>query len=121
MLTFGDFLGLGEKMFAVPWNALKLDTANRRVVLNVNKDQLKNAPGFEKDNWPDMTDGTGAAAAPDTTKHWAPSPEIPAKAQAGKIRHGTDVGGLAATDCMARIPRAAADVRFPIIAIKHIN
>jgi hypothetical protein len=56
VLAFGGFLGLGEKLFAVPWNALHLDTVNKRFVLNVDKERLKNAPGFDKDHWPDMTD-----------------------------------------------------------------
>ena len=43
-------------MFAVPWQALKLDTANKRFLLNVSKDKLKNAPGFDKDHWPSMAD-----------------------------------------------------------------
>ena len=58
VLSFGGFLGMGEKLFAVPWNALKLDTVNKRFVLNMEKDQLKNAPGFDKDDWPDMADQT---------------------------------------------------------------
>lgn len=56
VLAFGGFLGLGEKLFAVPWNALHLDTVNKRFVLNIDKERLKNAPGFDKDHWPDMTD-----------------------------------------------------------------
>lgn len=58
VLSFGGVLGLGEKLFAVPWKALKLDTENKRFVLNVNKDRLENAPGFDKDRWPDMADET---------------------------------------------------------------
>jgi sporulation protein YlmC with PRC-barrel domain len=56
VLAFGGFLGMGEKLFAVPWQALHLDTANKRMVLNVDKERLKNAPGFDKDAWPDMSD-----------------------------------------------------------------
>jgi hypothetical protein len=56
VLSFGGFLGMGEKLFAVPWNALKLDTVNKRFVLDIEKDRLKNAPGFDKDDWPDMSD-----------------------------------------------------------------
>jgi len=56
VLSFGGFLGLGEKLFAVPWNALILDTRNKRFTLNVAKDRLKTAPGFDPDNWPDMAD-----------------------------------------------------------------
>lgn len=56
VLAFGGFLGLGEKLFAVPWQALHLDTVNKRFVLNVEKERLKTAPGFNKDSWPDMAD-----------------------------------------------------------------
>jgi sporulation protein YlmC with PRC-barrel domain len=56
VLSFGGFLGMGEKLFAVPWSALKLDTENKRFVLDVEKEDLKDAPGFDKDNWPDMAD-----------------------------------------------------------------
>jgi len=56
VLSFGGFLGLGEKLFAVPWSALTLDTKKRRFVLNVEKDRLKDAPGFHKGRWPNMAD-----------------------------------------------------------------
>jgi sporulation protein YlmC with PRC-barrel domain len=58
VLSFGGFLGMGEKLFAVPWGALHLDTGNRRFVLDVAKDQLKDAPGFDRNHWPDMADAT---------------------------------------------------------------
>jgi hypothetical protein len=60
VLSFGGFLGMGEKLFAVPWRALQLDTENKRFVLNVDQDRLKNAPGFHKSNWPDMADQSWA-------------------------------------------------------------
>ncbi len=56
VLSFGSFLGMGEKLFAVPWQALKLDTQNKRFILNVDKERLSKAPGFDKDKWPDMAD-----------------------------------------------------------------
>ena len=62
VLSFGGFLGMGEKLFAVPWTALKLDTVNKRFILNVEKDRLADAPGFDKDHWPDMSDQEWAAA-----------------------------------------------------------
>ena len=58
VLSFGGFMGLGDKLFAVPWAALKLDTVNKRFVLDVNKDHLADAPGFNKEHWPDMADVT---------------------------------------------------------------
>ncbi len=60
VLSFGGFLGMGEKLFAVPWNALTLDTVNKRFILNVEKERLKEAPGFDKDHWPNMADTTWA-------------------------------------------------------------
>jgi sporulation protein YlmC with PRC-barrel domain len=56
VLSFGGVFTIGEKLFAVPWSALKLDTVNKRFVLNVAKDRFKNAPGFDSDNWPNMAD-----------------------------------------------------------------
>ena len=61
VLSFGGFLGMGEKLFAVPWNALTLDTVNKRFILNVVKESLKDAPGFDKDAWPDMANPTWTA------------------------------------------------------------
>lgn len=65
VLSFGGFLGLGEKLFAVPWSALKLDTVYKRFVLNVDKARLKLAPGFDKDKWPDMADQAWATSLHD--------------------------------------------------------
>jgi sporulation protein YlmC with PRC-barrel domain len=60
VLSFGGFLSLGEKLFAVPWNALKLDTVNKTFVLDIPKERLEAAPGFDKDDWPNMGDATWA-------------------------------------------------------------
>ncbi|MBT9465144.1 PRC-barrel domain-containing protein [Hydrogenophaga sp.] len=56
VLSFGGFLGMGEKLFAVPWAALELDTTSRCFVLRVSKARLESAPGFDKQHWPDMAD-----------------------------------------------------------------
>jgi sporulation protein YlmC with PRC-barrel domain len=58
VLSFGGFLGMGDKLFAIPWEALTLDEREHQFVLNVSRKQLENAPGFDKDNWPDMADRT---------------------------------------------------------------
>lgn len=60
VLSFGSFLGFGEKLFAVPWQSLKLDSINKRFILDIDKSRLENAPGFDKDDWPDMADETWA-------------------------------------------------------------
>lgn len=56
VLSFGGVLGIGDKLFAVPWQALSLHPDKKMFVLNLEKDRLKTAPGFDKKNWPDMTD-----------------------------------------------------------------
>ena len=56
VLSFGGVLGIGNKLFAVPWSALSLDGYRRDLILDVDKERLKNAPGFDKDSWPDMAD-----------------------------------------------------------------
>lgn len=56
VLSFGGFLGMGNKLFAVPWNAFSLDTDKKAFVLNVPKEKLEKAPGFDKANWPDFAD-----------------------------------------------------------------
>ena len=58
VLEFGGFLGMGEKLFAIPWQAFTVDQDNERLVLNVPKEKLENAPGFDNANWPDFADQT---------------------------------------------------------------
>lgn len=53
VLSFGGFLGMGDKLFAIPWEALTVDTDNHSLILEIDKEVLKNAPGFDNDNWPD--------------------------------------------------------------------
>jgi len=58
VLSFGGFLGMGDKYFAIPWNAFNFNLKENRAVLNVDKNKLENASGFDKDNWPNMADAT---------------------------------------------------------------
>jgi sporulation protein YlmC with PRC-barrel domain len=62
VLSFGGFLGIGDKLFAVPWQALRIDEGEHEFVLDVDRNTLENAPGFDKDNWPDMADPSFGAA-----------------------------------------------------------
>jgi sporulation protein YlmC with PRC-barrel domain len=61
VLSFGGFLGMGEKLFAIPFEALKLDASREHFTLDVDKDKLKNAPGFDKHNPPQASDRTWGA------------------------------------------------------------
>ena len=56
VLSSGGFLGMGDKLFAIPWQVFELDPENKRFLLNVDKQKLKQAPGFDKRHWPAMAD-----------------------------------------------------------------
>jgi len=56
VLSFGGFMGMGDKLFAIPWSALSVDTDKKRLVLNMKKELLERAPGFDKEHWPNMAD-----------------------------------------------------------------
>ena len=55
VMSFGGFLNFGTKFFAVPWSTLQVNEEKKCFVINVDKERLKDAPGFDKDHWPDMT------------------------------------------------------------------
>lgn len=56
VLALGGVVGLGEKLFAIPWHVLHQPTHTETFRLAMTAEQLKNAPGFAKDSWPDMED-----------------------------------------------------------------
>jgi sporulation protein YlmC with PRC-barrel domain len=60
VMSVGGVFGIGDKLFAIPWQALTLDTENKCFRMNISSEQLKNAPGFDKDHWPTMADQTWA-------------------------------------------------------------
>jgi sporulation protein YlmC with PRC-barrel domain len=54
IVAFGGVLGLGDKLVALPWWALQASAADRPFRLQITEEQLKNAPSFNEDQWPDM-------------------------------------------------------------------
>lgn len=61
VISFGGFLGIGDKLFAVPWRALTLNERDHVFILDVDRRRLEEAPGFDRDNWPDMADPSWGA------------------------------------------------------------
>jgi sporulation protein YlmC with PRC-barrel domain len=53
VVSFGGVLGIGNKLFAIPWEALRLDTEDHKFFLDIDKETLEEAPGFDNDDWPD--------------------------------------------------------------------
>ncbi len=58
VISFGGFLGMGEKLFAVPLERMTINTKDKCLILDVPKAKLEAAPGFDKDNWPSSADNT---------------------------------------------------------------
>jgi hypothetical protein len=56
VIEFGAFLGIGGKLFAVPFSELELNPSRQVFVLRRDKEYLKDAPGFDKAHWPDTND-----------------------------------------------------------------
>jgi len=56
VLASGGFLGMGHTLYAIPWSALTLDTNEKCFRLGVTAEHIKEAPGFDKDHWPAMSD-----------------------------------------------------------------
>lgn len=54
VVSYGGILGIGEKHFAVPWQAFSAE--GDMLTLNIDKERLKSAPGFEKGNLPNQAD-----------------------------------------------------------------
>ena len=59
VLSFGGFMGMGDKLFAMPWKAFDFSEDKNKLVLSVDKAKLKAAPGFDPNSkWPDFADRT---------------------------------------------------------------
>jgi sporulation protein YlmC with PRC-barrel domain len=56
VVSVGGFLGIGNRLFAIPWKSLELDAGEHALILDVNKEFMEQAPGFDQDHWPDMSD-----------------------------------------------------------------
>ena len=56
ILDSGGFLGIGDKLFPVPWESLAALPSEGIFFLNQSKEQMKKAPAFDKTNLPNMTD-----------------------------------------------------------------
>ena len=56
IVSFGGFLGVGDKLFAVPWSAVVVDRDNRVVHIDVKKEALERTPSFSRDKWPEPND-----------------------------------------------------------------
>lgn len=56
VVSFGGFLGMGEKLFAIPFSSFEYDVEENEYVLDISKERLQAAPGFDADHWPSMNE-----------------------------------------------------------------
>ncbi|MDR5746787.1 PRC-barrel domain-containing protein [Caballeronia sp. LZ029] len=76
VLSSGGFLGMGDTLRAIPWNALTLDTDQKVFRVDVTAERIKSEPGFDKDHWPAMADsawGSSLHQYYNRTPYWAPA------------------------------------------------
>jgi sporulation protein YlmC with PRC-barrel domain len=73
VLQFGSFLGMGGKLFAIPFSELTLDPSRELFILNRDKDYLKNMPGFDQAHWPDTNEHVYFA---DVDNYWGTTPIV---------------------------------------------
>jgi len=73
VVQVGGFLGIGAKLVVIPWSAFRIEEVEQgpRLILDVDHKTLEEASGFDKDNWPDMTD---AAFEQQTWQHYGQTP-----------------------------------------------
>jgi hypothetical protein len=50
VMSFGGFLGIGEKYHPLPWATLKYDVQKGGYLVNLNKKQLQDAPNYDVDS-----------------------------------------------------------------------
>ncbi|SFU26012.1 PRC-barrel domain-containing protein [Paraburkholderia aspalathi] len=93
VLASGGFLGMGGKLLAIPWRTLTLDRSREYFVLSASSGQIRNAPGFDRDNWPAMADPDWAAtvhAYYGRKPYWKGRTEAPVD-ERGDLRIGESV------------------------------
>lgn len=56
VVSFGGVMGMGNKLFAIPWRALHWSSPKDYYVLDLDKETLKKAPGFDKKHWPENSE-----------------------------------------------------------------
>lgn len=75
VLSHGGVLGLGDKLFAVPMNVFKTQPDDKQLLLDMPQDQLKNAPGFDRNQWPNMADPLWSKSVDDHYRQFEQAPQ----------------------------------------------
>ncbi len=63
VLSFGGFLGIGDKYHPLPWNQLKYDTGQGGYIVNLDRSRLEGAPVYGASEMTSWDDGFGRDVA----------------------------------------------------------
>jgi sporulation protein YlmC with PRC-barrel domain len=121
-LSYGGTLGIGNKLFAVPWSAFEMrpQEQGKVVVLNVDENYLKTAQGFDKEHWPMVADrnwpqGTAARNVPGeqprSDEGMAAESHPQTYSPQATERTGPGMAPMAGTDETSR-PMAGTDIKY---------
>jgi PRC-barrel domain len=74
VMSFGGFLGIGESYHPLPWRVLNYDTGMGGYVVDLDKDRLRGAPSFSRDETPawDREWGTRVDDYYGVPSYWGP-------------------------------------------------
>ncbi len=121
VLDFGGLLGIGSKLFPVPWKALAALPSEGIFFLDRSKKELEKAPGFDKNNLPDMGDVHWGRRI--TQFYQASREEITDYEHGEGFGYGYDLyPGLAQQDPFAKIfdPKSIKNVTGQVIKVDHV-
>lgn len=91
VLASGGIMGMGGKMFAYPVSLFRPGADKDELALNVDKDRLKNAPGFEKKNSPDWGSSQDKYRS-DVDKYFGPTVAVKPMPNERLVRASTLIG-----------------------------
>lgn len=114
VVSTGGFLGVGDKLHAVPWRSLEANAVTGQFLLDVDKETLAKAPGFDNSSFPDVNDpkwsaenrkhfpvASSAASRSSTTGSESGTPRKKerndARSTSGRSPTGNDIGPTTST------------------------
>lgn len=90
VLSNGGFLGIGDKLLAIPWAALTLNIDEKSFLLSATAALVKASPGFDKEQWPAMGDLQWAVGVHDyyRTAHYWEQEAFPEDGALNRVHQG---------------------------------
>lgn len=79
VMSFGGFLGLGNRQYPLPWSSIRYDAQREGFIANVTQQQLKDAPQFSEESWTDREWEARWHRHFETRPYWEGEPKQPPK------------------------------------------